>query len=128
MITAKEKHDGQKQKTKATLVAFGFQETLKSQSNSLTVSKESFKILMAVAANSNFKLASVDIRAAFLQSRTLDRDVFMQPPPDIRKQGIIWRLKKPLYGLDDASHKFWLRVKEVLRGIGLKVMEGDEAF
>ena len=92
------------------------------------MSKESFKILLAVAANSNFKLALVDIRATFLQSRSLDRDVFMLPPPDIRKQGIIWRLKKPLYGLDDASRKFWLRVKEVLKGIGLKVMEGDEAF
>ena len=115
-------------KTKARLVARGFQESLKPQSDSPTVSKESFKMLMAVAANDNFKLASVDIRAAFLQSRTLDRDVFMLPPPDIRKQGVIWRLKKPLYGLDDASHKFWLRVKEVLKQIGLKVMEGDEAF
>ena len=76
----------------------------------------------------NIKLASVDIRAAFLQSRTLDRDVFMLPPPNIRKPGIIWRLKKPLYGLDDTSQKFWLQVKEVLKEIGLKVMEGDEAF
>ena len=83
---------------------------------------------MAVAANSNFKLALVGIRVAFLQSRTLDRDVFMLPPPDIRNQGIIWRLKKVLYGLDDASRKFWLRFKEVLKEIGLKVMEGDEAF
>ena len=41
---------------------------------------------------------------------------------------MIWRLKKPLYGLDDASQKFWLRVKEILKQIGLKVMEGDEAF
>ena len=63
---------------------------------------------MAVAANSGFKLASVDIRAAFLQSRTLDRDVFVEPPSDIKKPGIVWRLKKPLYGLDDASCKVWL--------------------
>ena len=88
-MTAKEKHDGQKQKTKARLVACGFQETLKPQSDSPTVSKESFKTLMAVAANSNFKLASVDIRAAFLQSRTLDRDVFMLPPPNIKKPRVI---------------------------------------
>ena len=40
---------------------------------------------------------------------------------------MIWKLKKPLYGLDDTSKKFWLRVKEVLKKIGLKEMEGDEA-
>ena len=113
VVTAKEKHDGQKQKTKARLVAYGFQEMMKPQSDSLTVSKESFKLLMAVAANFKFKLASVNIPAAFLQSRTFDRDVFVKLPPDIKKQGVIWKLKKTLYGLDDASCKFWLRVKEV---------------
>ena len=51
---------------------------------------------MAVAANNGFKLASVDIRVAFVQSRPLDRDVFMKPLPDIRNEGVIWRLKKPL--------------------------------
>ena len=54
VVTAKEKHDGQKQKTKARLVPHGFQETLKPQSDSMTVSKESFKLLVAVAANCNF--------------------------------------------------------------------------
>ena len=61
VVTAKEKHNGQKQQTMATLVAHGFQDTLKPQSDSPTVSKESFKLLMAVAANSNFRLAYVDI-------------------------------------------------------------------
>ena len=84
---------------------------------------------MAVAVNSRFKLASVDIRVAFLQSKVLDRDVFIEPPIDIKKQGWIWRLKKPLYGLDDASRKFWLRVKEVfLCELGLHTIHGDEAF
>ena len=80
VVTAKEKHDDQKQKTKARLVACGFQETIKPQLDSSTLSKESFKMLMAVAVNESFKMASVDIRAAFLQTRTLDRDVFMLPP------------------------------------------------
>ena len=74
---------------------------MKPQSDSPTASKDSFKLLMAVAANNNFKLASVDIRAAFLQSQTLDIDVFVMPPEDIKKPGVIWRLWKPLYGLDD---------------------------
>ena len=58
---------------------------MKPQSDGLTVLKESFKILVAVVANSNFKLASVNIRAALLQSRTLERYVFVEPPPDIKK-------------------------------------------
>ena len=85
IVTAKEKHDRQQKNTKARLVVCGFQETVKPHSDSPTVSKESFKLLMAVAANENFKLASVEIRAAFLQSRSLDRDVFMLPPPYIYK-------------------------------------------
>ena len=58
---------------------------------------------MALSANFHFKLASVDIRAAFLQSKVLDRDVFVEPPSDIKKQGIIWTLNKPLYSWDDAN-------------------------
>ena len=61
---------------------------------------------MALSANFYFKLASADIRAAFLQSKVLDRDVFVEPPLDIKKQTIFWKLNKPLYGLDNASQKF----------------------
>ena len=67
---------------------------------------------MAMAAKNNFKLASVDISTTFLQSKMLDRDVFVKPPEDIRKPGVIWKLWKLINGLDDGSRKFWLRVKE----------------
>ena len=49
------------------------------------------------------------------------------PPKDIRKEGYVWKLKKPLYGLNDASRKFWLRVKELFAALGLQRLEGDEA-
>ena len=123
-----EKHDGQKQQCKARLVDQGFQEHLDPQSDSPTVAKESFKLLMALAPNNVFKIASVDIRAVFLQSKVLDRDFFVKPPEDVREPGLIWKLKKYLYGLDDASHKLWLRVKKVLTDMSLRVMDGDKAF
>ena len=52
----------------------------------------------------------------------------MLSPADIRKPGIIWKFKRTLYSLDDACRTFWLRVKEVLKRVGLKILEGDEAF
>ena len=69
VITEKEQHNGQKTKVKARLVARGFQEALKPQSENPTAAKESFKLLMALAANFHFKIASVDIRAAFFKAK-----------------------------------------------------------
>ena len=69
VITEKEQHDGQKTKCKTRLVARGFQESVKRQSDSPTAAKESLKLLTALSANSYFKLESVDICAAFFQSK-----------------------------------------------------------
>ena len=110
------------------MVAKGFQERDQPQSDSPTAAKESFKLLMALAANQNFKVVSMDIRAAFLQAKKLDREVFVRPPDDIKKEGKIWKLLKPLYGLDDASRKFYLKVKETLQELGLKTLPGDDVF
>ena len=35
---------------------------------------------------------------------------------------------KPLYGLDDTSRKFYLKVKETLHELGLKTLPGDDGF
>ena len=80
VITRKEKYDGQKTEFKVRLVARGFQEIEKPQLDSPMVAKESLNLLIVVAANNDFELASIDIRAAFLQAKTLDREVFMKPP------------------------------------------------
>ena len=85
IITRTEKLDGQKQNHKGRLVAKGFQEKEAPQSDSPTMLRESMKLFFSVAANEDFKLRSMDIRAAFLQAKELDRDVFVMPPKDKRK-------------------------------------------
>ena len=77
VITKKEKHDGQKTELKAQLVARGFQEVYKPQSDLPTVAKKSLTLLITLAANEDFVMASMDIRAAFLQEKTLHREVFI---------------------------------------------------
>ena len=70
----------------------------------------------------------MDIRAAFLQAKKLDREEFVRPPDDMKKEGKIWKLLKLLYGLDDASRKFYLKVKETVQELGLKTLPGDNTF
>ena len=110
-MTQKEKADRQKLQIKGRLVAKGFQEGEKPQSDSPTLLRESLKMYFAVAANEGFKLRSIDIRAAFLQAKCLDREVYIEPPKDEKKEGKIWKLNKPLYGLNYVSRKFWLKVR-----------------
>ena len=47
------------------------------------------KLFFLVAENIGFKLRSTYVRALFLQARELDRDVYLLPPKDIRKEGYI---------------------------------------
>ena len=128
VITKKEKADGQKTDYKGRLVARGFQEKSAPQSDSPTMLRESLKLFFSVAANEGFNLRSVDIQAAFLQAKDLEREIFLLPPKDVKKEGLIWKLKKPLYGLNDPSRKFWLKVKAVFADFGLKKLDGDEAL
>ena len=129
VITQKENHDGQKTQFKARLVARGFQEVEKVQSDSPTALRDSFRMFLSLAATTRIeKLRSIDIRAAFLQSDKLKREVFVKLPKDIAEEGILWKLQKPLYGLTDAGRRFWLRVKAILEENGYKRVTGDEAY
>jgi len=58
----------------------------------------------------------------------LDIDVYLLPTKDIKKEGYIWRLKKPFYGLNYASQKFCLSVNKLFAELGLPILKGDEAM
>ena len=46
----------------------------------------------------------------------------------LKKGGIICKMNKLLYGLNDASQKFWLKVREVSEETGMMRLQGDETF
>ena len=81
VITESEKQDGQKQAVKGRLVCKGYEESLKPQSDSPTISRSNILVFSAIAANQKFHLWAIDIKGAYLQSNPLDRDIFIRPPP-----------------------------------------------
>ena len=123
-----EKTVGTGRKVKARLVCRGFEDPEEiTNKESPTVDKTSVRLFMAISAMNKWEPRSVDIKSAFLQSKELDREVYVKPPRDIKKQNIIWRLKKPLYGLSDSSRNWYFTFKKELIDRGLEITTFDKA-
>ncbi len=65
--------------------------------------------------------------AAFLQGRDIDRMVHVQPPPEFKKPGTVWRLNKGLYGLKEAARLWYDELVERLQRSGGQKLTGDSA-
>lgn len=91
---------------KARLVARGFEEmnTMKLPKDSPTCASESLKMIMAViVCQKKWQLNSMDIKAAIFQGKELTRHVYIRPPQEAQSKGTLWKLKKCVYSLADAS-------------------------
>ena len=113
---------------KARLVVRGFEEENQIQSDSPTASKSTLRMVMAIASSNNWKIETIDIKAAFLQGKDLDRDVFVLPPKEVREDGVIWKLNKAAYGLGDASRNWYFGMRDDLLGLGCVQSELDKAL
>ena len=71
------------------------------------------------------KIISADIKSAFLQGKSLNRKVYVLPPPEANNNGKLWLLEKAAYGLIDGSRLFYLELKGKLEKLGMKEVSGD---
>ncbi|PIK34738.1 hypothetical protein BSL78_28434 [Apostichopus japonicus] len=126
VVTEKTLPNGEKG-VKARLVVRGFEEEQQIPSDSPTASKSTLRIVMAIAASQDWKCESIDIKAAFLQGRKIDRDVYLVPPSEVR-EGVIWKIEKAVYGLADASRNWFFSVKEELLKLNCKQSQLDKAL
>ncbi|VDI80197.1 Hypothetical predicted protein, partial [Mytilus galloprovincialis] len=68
-----------------------------------------------IASISEFDIHSIDIKAAFLQGKEIDRIIFVKPPNELSSdKPVAWKLNKCVYGLIDASRNWFLSVKREL--------------
>ena len=114
---------------KARLVARGFEEDSSDMAkDSPTCSRECLRLVFVVASLMSWSLQSIDISAAFLQGGPIDREIYLKPPSDICPASEIWRLKRCIYGLNDAPRSWYERVKAVLLQLGGTVSAYDNAL
>ena len=115
-------------RVKARLVARGFEEKEDIKSDSPTVSKEVLRSFMAICSSKNWDVNSIDIKAAFLQSEGIGRDVYLVPPVEAKcHKSVLWKLEKCVYGLNDAARNWYLTVKTFLLKMNCVQLKTDPA-
>ena len=72
------------------------------------VMTKTFRIVLALAAMFRLKLHQFDINNAFLNAQYKRDNVYVRPPHGFYdRPGLIWRLKRPLYGMQDAPKEWY---------------------
>ena len=113
---------------KARLVARGFEDHhVDIQTDSPTCATESIRTVLAVIAQKQWEVQTMDIKTAFLQGADMSRTVYIKPPKEANTPNVIWKLKKCVYGLSDASLSWYKRVRQVMSEAGAKTSMVDPA-
>ena len=123
-LVLSEKEDG---KIKARFVIKGFQEH-DVQADSLMASQVTLKLICSLSANENWRIEGSDVSSAFLQSKPMEREVFVDPPREQKREGFIWRLIKPAYGLNDASRYWYETLNGTLIDLGMTQSHRDSCL
>ena len=126
IITEKEKDE--EKIVKARLVARGFEEKLENtRIDSPTCSRQSLRMCFIVAPTMKWEIHSLDISSAFLQGNNIERELYLEPPIEVKEDGIIWKLKRCIYGLSDAPRAWYERVEQELCALRAKKSLYDDA-
>ena len=127
ICTLKETPEGLK--AKARLVARGFEDPQVKEipKDSPTCNTESMRLILAIIAQKKWSVNTMDIKTAFLQGSELTRDIFVKPPPEASRTGKVWKLRKCIYGLADASLNWYNRVKDVMEQSDGEISHVDPA-
>ena len=85
------------------------------------------RLILAIIAQKKWSVNTMDIKTAFLQGSELTRDIFVKPPPEASRKGKVWKLRKCIYVLADASLNWYNRVKDVMEQSDGEISHVDPA-
>ena len=123
-----EKVKGDSTYVKARLVARGFEEEWQDDpKESPTCNKDSLRLAMILMTSFRWRCNSLDVKAAFLQGETIKRDIWLKPPKEFYN-GKIWKLKKTVYGLNDAARAWYFSVMNILLKLNMTICKYDPAL
>jgi Reverse transcriptase (RNA-dependent DNA polymerase) len=129
-VISKKMNDDGTWRSKARLVARGYEdnESNRVSSGSPVASSAAQRLVLLLLAEKQWISNSWDFTTAILRGKSLTRDVFVVPPIDFVGSHMVWRLKKPIYGIVSAPKSWFDRLIEVCRAAGLTTDTTDEGL
>lgn len=122
---------GEVERRKARLVAQGFSQRRGVDYDAVwapTGQHATLRSLLVIAARFDYEIQHVDIKCAFLNG-DLEQEVYMHQPPLFSDgSNRVWRLKKCIYGLKQASRQWHAKLKSTLEGLHFTRAKHDPAL
>jgi hypothetical protein len=88
----------------------------------------SIRLLLALSVFEGMHLHQLDVKTAFLYS-DLNENIYVRPPDGYSNESReVWRLKKSVYGLKQASRQWNIKLNEFLIKIGFKSLITDHCI
>ena len=121
---------------KCRIVGKGFQEMYddKLRRDSPTCSQLLVNLVCSLASSKKMKLKAGDVKGAFLQGVKIDRELYFRMPRNMgnvklkhTEPGSLFRLKKAIYGVNDAARKWYMSLRTILIEIGWKPLTFENA-
>lgn len=83
------------------------------------------RLLFALAAAFGWKLRKLDVAVAFLNGDLIDEIYMRQPYGFEQGEGLVWRLKKSIYGLTPAARIWYDTLTAALHRLGFRTCSYD---
>jgi hypothetical protein len=119
----KQNADGSINKYKARLVVKGYAQVFSvdfSETFAPVARLDTIRLLLAVAAQKNWKVYQLDVKSAFLNGY-LQEEIYIEQPRGFEVRGQeekVYLLKKALYGLKQAPRAWYSRIDDHLHKLG----------
>ena len=108
--------------TKARSCTHRFEENQDFHTHSPICSRIGIRFALPIISSFPWRFNSIDVKTGFLQGKEMERIVYLRPPEEAETNKV-WRLKKCVYGLADASRYWHLHVKDILINVGATCLQ-----
>lgn len=94
-----------------------------------TILNHTLRLLLHISRQYEWQLLCGDNQSALLQGMELERKILVKPPPEAEiPEQSLWKLKKSVCGTADGGRMFYLRLRREAKGLGMDILDRDQAL